>query len=234
MSTHMLIAAAYVEDLDASAKLVLMAFADSGDEHTQETAPGLPKLRAWSGLSKSQVTRVTGQLVDAELLARVERARLGRRAVYRVFPRGVPAIPHPDEVAARYPTTSSPPVDNSQVPGAHPRAPRGASASSWGAPMRPLQSFSSVTSAPHRQKPRRGVDKSTPGGFPGSRQTTASGPAPSRCPDHPAEFIPCDVCYSQRSSPGHARAAAAAIRELMARPAPPPGPPDPTHQPDQE
>jgi len=114
VSTHLLIAAAYLEDLPQGTKLALMAIADSGDEQTLEAAPGLPKIRAWSGLSKSQALAVIAQLakpVDKGglgLIERLEAGRLGRRAVYRVFPNGVPPIPHPHEVAARYETGSGP------------------------------------------------------------------------------------------------------------------------------
>lgn len=39
MSTHLLIAAMYLEDLPQGRKLVLAAIADSADEHTLEAAP---------------------------------------------------------------------------------------------------------------------------------------------------------------------------------------------------
>lgn len=128
MSIHAMVAAAYLEDLDPGAKLVLMAMCDSSDEHSGETAPGLPKLRAWSGRGKSQVLRIVKDLEgnpDADdnptttprYLVQVSRGRIGRRAVWRVFPDGMPKIPHPDEVAARY---TDPKPDPS---GSHPRDP---------------------------------------------------------------------------------------------------------------
>lgn len=100
-----MIAASYL-DLEPAVKLVLMAVADSGDEHTRHSAPGRAKLRAWSGRSDSQVKRIVADLVDVGLLARHAPGRKGRRAVYLVFPAGVPRIPSPDEVAARFSTGS--------------------------------------------------------------------------------------------------------------------------------
>lgn len=106
-----MIAASYLE-LDPAVKLVLMAIADSGDEHSRHSAPGRAKLRAWSGRSDSQVKRIVAELVDVGLLNRHLPGRKGRRAVYLVFPAGVPRIPAPDEVAARFSTGEDDPVED--------------------------------------------------------------------------------------------------------------------------
>lgn len=220
MSTHLLIAAAYTEGLPQSTKLVLMAFADSADEHTLEAAPGLPKLRAWSGVSKQQVVKITTALTEAGYIERMTAGRLGRRAVYRVFPAGVPAIPHPDEVAARFADTQVVPnVDNAQsypqdeVREGRTSAPhRGASGPSRGAPARPLQSLTSVSiGEPADNPPPPRVDKplprpSTASGFPGARPTAtdlealagirrrALGANNVPCPLHPEHVHPCGRC----------------------------------------
>lgn len=202
MSVHMMIAAAYLEELNPSAKLVLMAFADSGDEQTLESAPGFAKLRAWSGLKRSQTTATVAQLVAGRYVELVEGGRLGRRAVYRVFPDGVPAIPHPREVTARYSTDSSPPVENPAEEGPTHR-PLGADpAATRGRPTGPLQSFTSVSSARTVSEP---VETRRPpaAGFPGSRATAEEDRAVARrargahnrpCPMHPDEVVPCRRC----------------------------------------
>ena len=160
MSTHLFVATAYLQTFPPAAKLVLMAITDSADEHTLLSAPGLPKLRAWSGLSKSQVLRVLADLrADTygglTWIEQTEAGRQGRRATFRVFPSGVPSIPHPDEVRARYeedPAGSHPcdpatPVENGtdihiegRTDATLNQGSRVAFPASRVAPMRPLQS----------------------------------------------------------------------------------------------
>lgn len=233
MSTHLLIAAAYLEDLPQGTKLVLMAVADSADEHTLDAAPGLPKLRAWSGLSKSQVLRTVAQLAQSVddgglgYLERVEAGRFGRRAVYRVFPRGVPGIPHPSEVAARYapsddsagsrpcdPSDLSESVDN---PESYPQVPdsqgrtgathRVASDAARVAPVGPLHASTSVlSSASASSNGSAPVDRpasrpSTASGFPGARQPEqSSGDTRSQRGhyDQPCPFHPDQIMPCRR------------------------------------
>lgn len=250
MSTHLLVAAAYLEGLDPAVKLVLMAVADSADEQTLEAAPGLPKLRAWAGRSKSQVTRIVADLEAAGYVARIAPGRLGRRAVYRVFPTGVPAIPHPDEVRDRYAPT---PVDN---PGSYPQdeagegrtdAPhRGASTPSEGRTHAPPSGTTSVSSAQAPPPPPGPpVDNAPPArspasGFPGSRKTSSEEAAAARdaarrargahdqpCPLHPDQIVPCGRCaYAARQSdPAKIdRAKAEARAALRAQRTPPTAP----------
>lgn len=203
MSTHLLIAAAYLEDLPQGRKLVLMAIADSADEHTLESAPGLPKLRAWSGLSKSAAMDNVKALETSGLIERIEAGRLGRRAVYRVFPSGVPAIPHPLEVAARYSTdTPSEPVDNSPQEGPASRTLGSGSGPSRVLPAGPLHANPSVSSAssslhmPQVGENRRPAPPAA--GFPGSRATAEEDRAIARR-SRGAHNVPCHV-------PAHASA----------------------------
>lgn len=207
MSIHALIAAAYVENLDAGRKWVLAAIADSADEFTLESAPGLPKLRAWSGLSESRTKSVVGELIAAGYVSRIEAGRVGRRAVYRVFPQGVPAIPRPAEVAARY--AHSQPVDNSENEGA-----TGGTTGPGGChetpgrvpPAVPLRASTSVSSAQHGPGPvetRRPAPPSP--GFPGARASSSAHDAREErrrargahnvpCPIHPDDVVPCRRC----------------------------------------
>lgn len=235
MSTHLLIAAAYLEDLPQGTKLVLMAIADSADEHTLESAPGLPKLRAWSGLGKSQALAVVAQLDAARYVERLEGGRFGRRAVYRVFPDGVPAIPHPSEVAARYapgsgrpdptkiPNIGDDPVDN-DTDRVRPTGPIGSDLTpSRVRPTGPLQSSTSVNSArAPRESTGSPVDKPTPSapqgsGFPGARTRTEDRPDPRTqrghhdqpCPLHPEHVVPCGRCAHAAATSDPAKVAQA-------------------------
>lgn len=203
MSTHLLIAAMYLEDLPQGRKLVLAAIADSADEHTLEAAPGLPKLRAWSGLSKSAALAQVKALEDSGLVQRIEAGRLGRRAVYRVFPAGVPAIPHPSEVAARYDTPAEP-VDNSSQEGPAGRTLGSCSTPSRVLPAGPLHASTSVSIGATPSEPVETRRPAPPAsGFPGSRASSeeergirnrAKGAHNQPCPFHADEVVPCGRC----------------------------------------
>lgn len=224
-----MIAAAYLEDLTAASKLVLLAVADSCDEQTRESAPGLPKIRAWSGLKRSQALAVVAELCRdvpdgrPAYLEHVGKGRVGRRAVYRVFPHGVPAIPKPEEVVARF-ERSSPPVDN----------PVGEGPADWTLPLEegpisaiegpaqtgPLHASTSVSSAraatagPPRPVDRRPTSSAPSTGFPGARAATEEDRAIARrargahnvachVPEHAAagEIVPCGRCaYAARQA----------------------------------
>ena len=224
-----MIAAAYLEDLSPSTKLVLMAVADSCDEQTRESAPGLPKIRAWSGLKRSQALAVVAELcrpvegVRPAYLEHVGKGRVGRRAVYRVFPQGVPAIPKPEEVVARF-ERSSPPVDNSVGEGpADWTLDLGEgpiSAIEGPAQTGPLHASTSVSSARRgtetgsRPVDRRPTSSAPSTGFPGARAASeeergiarrARGANNVAChiPEHAAagEIVPCGRCaYAARNA----------------------------------
>lgn len=181
MSIHAMIAAAYLEGLEPSTRLVLMAVADSCDEQTRIAAPGLPKLRAWSGVSKSQVLRLIVKLEEAGLVAQTRKGNRGRRAEWQVFPNGVPAIPHPDEVAARF--ELSPPVDNpvelgsTDAPLLDEMGRMGPGVGSH--PSDPFSTNPSVSSARAASTPvDRPASRPSSTGFPGARR-----PAPEDTPD---------------------------------------------------
>lgn len=190
MSAHLFVTTMYLE-LPVATKAVLAAMADSADDSDRRrlTAPGLAKLRAWSGLSKTRTLGVVAELVSTGWLERVEAGRQGRRAVFRVFPNGVPPIPSPDEVAARFgmgpasPEISTP-VDNGEVihnGGSHQQDPDGAprvlGAANRVLPAGPLPSSTTDTSTPRRlptaptvEKPLRRKHRKP---FPGSSRPPA-------------------------------------------------------------
>lgn len=232
VSTHLLIAAAYLEGLPQGRKLVLMAIADSGDEHTLESAPGLPKIRAWSGLSRSAALSAVKSLATPldgggdGLIERVSAGRLGRRAVYRVFPAGVPAIPHPTEVAARY-NDPAEPVDNSVEEGPASKTLGSCPAPSRVLPAGPLQSYPSVSSA---QRPAEPVEhRRQAGGFPGSRATNAAAAEDAQgvarrahgandvaCTRHAGMIVPCGRCASEAADATHRKLRADEARRMLA------------------
>lgn len=240
-----MIAAAYLENLPASTKLVLLAVADSCDEQTRESAPGLPKIRAWSGLKRSQALAVVADLcrdvpgTRPAYLEHVGKGRVGRRAVYRVFPQGVPAIPKPEEVVARF-ERSSPPVDNSVEKGPADwtldleEGP--ISAIEGPAQTGPLHASTSVSSArretptPLRPVDRRPTSSAPSTGFPGARAASEEDRAIARrargahnvachIAAHAAagEIVPCGRCAHEaaNSDPAKVAEAKALIRAAL-------------------
>lgn len=216
-----MIAAAYLEDLNPAQRLILMAIADSSDEQTREAAPGLPKLRAWSGLGRSQTLATVAFLSSptetrGPYLEHLAHGRIHRRAVYRVFPDGVPAIPHPDEVKARYelPTPVDKPVQEGPEDWTLDYQEGPENTQEGPAQTGPLHASTSVSSARRDEPtPSRPVDKrptsSAPStGFPGARPRAdddAKGIArrargahdvPCHVEQHAAagEVIPCGRC----------------------------------------
>lgn len=115
MSVSLLVSAAYLDELPAASKLVLMALADSADDDGAGSIPGLAKLRAWSGLGKSRTLEVLAELIAAGWVVKTTAGRRGQRATFHVFPRGVPSIPSASDVEARY--GSAPPDPGSSSPG---------------------------------------------------------------------------------------------------------------------
>lgn len=243
MSTHLLVAAAYIRHLPQGRKLILMAIADSGDEQTLESAPGLPKLRAWSGLGKSAALDNVKELISEGLVEHLEKGRLGRRAVYRVFPNGVPDIPHPREVAAWYAeglaggsAEPDPQVipnlgDNPAQEGPASRTLGSGEAPSRVRPAGPLHASTSVSIA--QQQPTPPVDsRRSASGFPGSRATVEEDRAIARrargandvpCPLHSDMIVPCGRCAHEAAkvSDEDRRARLKALR-AETRPAPAP------------
>ncbi|MFE0704968.1 hypothetical protein [Streptomyces sp. NPDC058872] len=104
MSIHLMIVAAYLppDVVNQGQKLALMKICDSADDETRLARPGMRRLRAWVGVSRSRCTTIVTELVAKGLVERVSVGRIGRAAVYRVFPMGVPSIPSNEELDARH------------------------------------------------------------------------------------------------------------------------------------
>ncbi|MCT9003514.1 helix-turn-helix domain-containing protein [Streptomyces rhizosphaerihabitans] len=104
MSIHLMVVAAYLPEdvVTQSQKLAMMKICDSADDETRLSKPGLRRLRAWIGVGEKRCMTIVTELVAKGLIERVETGKAGRRAVYRVFPLGVPPIPSNDDLEARF------------------------------------------------------------------------------------------------------------------------------------
>ncbi|MFI5799084.1 hypothetical protein [Streptomyces sp. NPDC051677] len=104
MSIHLMVVAAYLPEdvVTQSQKLALMKICDSADDETRLSKPGLRRLRAWVGVTEKRCMTIVTELVAKGLIERVETGKAGRRAVYRVFPLGIPPIPSNDDLDARF------------------------------------------------------------------------------------------------------------------------------------
>jgi hypothetical protein len=104
LSIHLMVVAAYLPDdvVTQGQKLALMKICDSADDETRLAKPGLRRLRAWVGVGEKRCTTIVTELVAKGLVERMETGKAGRRAVYRVFPLGVPPIPSNDDLDARF------------------------------------------------------------------------------------------------------------------------------------
>ncbi|GAB3977225.1 hypothetical protein GCM10029978_066360 [Actinoallomurus acanthiterrae] len=119
-----MVVAGYLSLPTPAHKLALMKICDSADDRNRLGFPGLDAVRIWADVKKSRGLQIIKDLQELGLLMQVEKARRGRRAVFKVFPepgdevfsvagkaglpcpggdrfRGVPAIPQSDqEIAA--------------------------------------------------------------------------------------------------------------------------------------
>ncbi len=109
-----MLVAAYLPDdvVTQSQKLALMKICDSADDETRLSKPGMKRVRAWVGVGEKRCTTIVTDLVAKGLIERVEVGMLGRRAVYRVFPLGVPAIPSNDDLDARFQAADAAPKNS--------------------------------------------------------------------------------------------------------------------------
>ncbi|MFB7828860.1 hypothetical protein [Streptomyces hydrogenans] len=102
MSIQLMIAASYLppEVVTQGQKLALMKIADSADDETRLARPGLTRLAAWVGVTDKRAITIVTELIAKGLVERVEAGKVGRAAVYRVFPLGVPPTPTTAELKA--------------------------------------------------------------------------------------------------------------------------------------
>ncbi|GAA2154056.1 hypothetical protein GCM10009760_52560 [Kitasatospora kazusensis] len=103
MSIHLMILASYLpKDLvNPTQKLMMQKLADSADDETRLSRPGMNRMVAWVGVGEKRCTTIITELVAKGLVERVEVGRPGRAAVYRVFPLAVPEMPKADDLRAQ-------------------------------------------------------------------------------------------------------------------------------------
>lgn len=130
MSIHLFVVAGYLEEEVVGGKahkLVLQKLADSADDQTRISAPGLTRLMAWAMVGEKTAVRIITDLIGRGLVERVKVGRAGQRAEYRVFPLGVPPIPSTEELEARRAARESAPKNSrlarASVPRKKPDAP---------------------------------------------------------------------------------------------------------------
>ncbi|MDY0811429.1 helix-turn-helix domain-containing protein [Kitasatospora purpeofusca] len=111
MSIHLMLIAAYLppDMVTPTEKLALMKICDSADDETRISRPGLHRLTAWTGISEKRTITLVTQLVKKGLVERIEVGKIGRTAVYRVFPLVLPTLPHADELHERRKAASTTP-----------------------------------------------------------------------------------------------------------------------------
>ncbi|MFJ6136467.1 helix-turn-helix domain-containing protein [Kitasatospora sp. NPDC092286] len=111
MSIHLMLIAAYLppDMVTPTEKLALMKICDSADDETRLSRPGLHRLAAWTGVSEKRTITLVTQLVEKGLVERIEVGKIGRTAVYRVFPLVLPTLPHTEELKERRRAASTAP-----------------------------------------------------------------------------------------------------------------------------
>lgn len=238
MSAHLFVVAGYLDDLEPAAKLILMALADSADDDGTGSIPGLEKMRAWSGRSRSRVLEIVNELIAAGWVERTADGRRGHRATFRVFPRGIPPIPSAGDVAARYGSDRSDPstgypqvwttprvVHNPPDLGSGPSdllaelgSDTGPDTSDPSDPFRPTLPSKERATPPLRTAPV--VDRRPAGYAATALPASNNGPA-----ERPIAEVLTDT---RRTKPANATVRAAEVRQLIAtakaarRPTPPP------------
>ncbi|MGW2700849.1 hypothetical protein [Streptomyces sp. NPDC001340] len=229
-----MVVAAYLPDdvVTQGQKLALMKICDSADDETRISKPGLRRLRAWVGVTEKRCITIVTELVAKGLVERVEVGKSGRRAVYRVFPMGVPPIPSNDDLDARFQVADSAPKNprkaRTGVSRAAPSTPgmthedidgralaagegvREAGFHEWNPDEAEGRVPSVEPSGSHEWNPQ-GSTGGTPS-FPSSSSVLPSPPPPAagaagepgRCPKHPSPAANCRACGT---NPRAARAA---------------------------
>ena len=71
-------------DLPPNQRLVLLAYADAAEHDGTEIWPGHERLASMTGYSRTQVERITRDLITAGVLIRVSKGYRGRRARFRI------------------------------------------------------------------------------------------------------------------------------------------------------
>ncbi|MGW4505861.1 hypothetical protein ACWENO_14605 [Streptomyces sp. NPDC004436] len=163
MSIHLMVVASYLpkEVITQSQKLALQKLADSADDETRLSRPGLARLSAWVGVNEKRAITLVTELVAKGLVERVHTGKAGRAAVYRVFPKGIPPIPSTADLKARLETQRAAPKNAAKARPGVKRA----------APAKPAMTAQDVedrvkgkVQAPPEEPPQGGFHEGNPGG----------------------------------------------------------------------
>ena len=95
-------------DLPPNQRLVLLAYADAAEHDGTEIWPGHERLTAMTGYSRSQVERITRDLIAAGVLVRVTKGYRGRRARFAI-PLNHPAFVSQDATQSKVDSVASEP-----------------------------------------------------------------------------------------------------------------------------
>ncbi|WP_406050972.1 hypothetical protein OG280_26345 [Streptomyces virginiae] len=163
MSIHLMVVASYLpkEVITQSQKLALQKLADSADDETRLSRPGLARLAAWVGVNEKRAITLVTELVAKGLVERVQTGKAGRAAVYRVFPNGIPPIPSTADLKARLETQRAAPKNPAKARPGVTRA----------APAKPAMTAQDVedrakakAQAPQEKPPQAGFHEGNPEG----------------------------------------------------------------------
>ncbi|MFF7613504.1 hypothetical protein [Streptomyces lavendulae] len=163
MSIHLMVVASYLpkEVITQSQKLALQKLADSADDETRLSRPGLARLAAWIGVNEKRAITLVTELVAKGLVERVQTGKAGRSAVYRVFPNGIPPIPSTADLKARLEAQRAAPKNPAKARSGVKRA----------APARPAMTAQDIeirakgkAQASQETPPRGGFHAGNPGG----------------------------------------------------------------------
>lgn len=149
------------EVITQSQKLALQKLADSADDETRLSRPGLARLAAWVGVNEKRAITLVTELVAKGLVERVQTGKAGRAAVYRVFPNGIPPIPSTADLKARLETQRAAPKNPAKARPGVKRA----------APAKPAMTAQDVedrakgkAQTPQEEAPQGGFHEGNPGG----------------------------------------------------------------------
>lgn len=110
-------------DLAPNHKLVLLAYADAAEHDGTQAFPGWERLVEMTGYSRSQIDRITSELIDLGVLERVRAGRRGQRAEFAVLVTQDAPQSEPDSVASE-PDSDAQLRDTSR-PNSRPTSPNG-------------------------------------------------------------------------------------------------------------
>ena len=208
MSGHLIGCVKPIQDLGASQKLALTAFADSADDRTHIGFPGYEGVQEWAVVSRARAAELIRDLVQLGYLKPHKRGRRGQRAEYIVFPDGCcelhrTPVEEPGVDAAQLAAAAGVTVDqiHAVLTALASDAPDPVSVNGSDVPD-PNPQIEPIGSEPSDANPGKGPERvhgsrSNPDAFTPSSTTSPHPPPASRqgrCPAHPNGRANCRMC----------------------------------------